>query len=171
MRLSQLVTSLFSCFKFLARLDTKIEFLKGVGPQKASALNTELGIFTFADLIQHYPFRHEDRTKYTKIREILPNEFAVQIKGQVERLEIVGAARKQRLIAYLSDDTGTIELVWFQKISWVQQKLRKGVEYVVYGKATRFGSKLKSKLPLSLKNTQTLSNLFIIRLKNSERSF
>ncbi|MDH3710831.1 MAG: ATP-dependent DNA helicase RecG [Cyclobacteriaceae bacterium] len=122
--------------------DTKIEFLKGVGPQKSALLNKELNIFTFGDLIQHYPFRYEDRTKFFKIGDLhegLPN---VQIRGTLKHLETVGSGRKKRLAAQLSDETGSVELVWFKGIKWVQKKLQSGAEYVAFGKPSRYGRKI-----------------------------
>jgi len=120
---------------------TPIEFLKGVGPQKASLLNKELQIFTYADLLQHYPFRYEDRTKFYKVRELHQQMSNVQIKGQIRSKQLVGAGRKLRLVVQFADETGTVELVWFKGINWISPKLKSGIEYVVFGQPTRFGSK------------------------------
>ena len=122
--------------------DTKIEFLKGVGPQKAALLNKELNIFTYGDLIQHYPFRYEDRTRFFPINELNGSMPNVQIKGRIRNIEALGPPRKRRLKAYLRDETGEIELVWFKGVQWVLQKLQPGVEYMVFGKPAAFGSKL-----------------------------
>lgn len=136
--------------------DTKIEFAKGVGPQKAALLNKELNIFTFADIIQHYPFRYEDRTKFYDIKSvyslIYQSSFeggssantipAVQIKGIINRVETIGQRYKKRLVAHFSDETGAIELIWFQGIPWIEKKLRPGVEYVVFGKPSLYGKKI-----------------------------
>ena len=127
--------------------DTRIEFLKGVGPQKSALLNKELKIFTYGDLIQYYPFRYEDRTRFYTISELhdqLPN---VQIKGILGSLETVGARSKKRLVAQLRDETGTIELVWFKGIKWISRKLQTGVTYTVFGKPTRYGSKINMAHP------------------------
>jgi len=121
--------------------DTGIEFLKGVGPQKAALLNKELAIFNYGDLLQHYPFRHEDRTQFYKISEVNDELPFVQIKGVLRAVEVLGAARKQRLRAYLMDETGEIELVWFKAVQWMHKSLKTGIPYVVFGKATKFGSK------------------------------
>jgi len=120
---------------------TPIEFLKGVGPQKASLLNKELQIFTYADLLQHYPFRYEDRTKFHKVRELHQHMSNVQIKGQIRSKQLAGAGRKQRLVVQFADETGIVELVWFKGINWISPKLKSGVDYVVFGQPTRFGSK------------------------------
>lgn len=120
-------------------LDTKIEYLKGTGPQKAALLNTELGIFTYRDLLEHYPFRHEDRTKFYDIAEITEDYPYVQLRGVIDHVQLHGEGNKKRLTAQLSDATGTVELVWFQGIQWVMPKLKRGVEYVVFGKPNLFG--------------------------------
>lgn len=120
---------------------TSIEFLKGVGPQRAALLNKELGIFTFGDLIQHYPFRYEDRTKFYTIREITDEMQFVQLKGKIRKKELIGTGFKKRLVAYLADSTGEIELVWFQGINWVAEKVKPGIEYIVFGRPALYGNK------------------------------
>jgi len=120
---------------------TPIEFLKGVGPQKAAHISKELSIFTYADLLQYYPFRYEDRTKFYKVGELRGEMSNVQVKGQIRSKQLIGAGRKQRLAVQFTDETGTIELVWFSGISWISPKLKTGVDYVVYGQPKRFGSK------------------------------
>ena len=122
--------------------DTRIEFLKGVGPQKAAIINTELGIFTYADLIQHYPFRYEDRTKFYRISDLIGDMPHVQIKGRIRTMGIVGQLRKKRLVATFEDGTGSIELVWFKGAEWISKKLKVGVDYVIFGKPSRFGNKM-----------------------------
>lgn len=122
--------------------DTKVEFLKGVGPQKAAFLQKELNITTFRDLVQHYPFRYEDRTKFYKISQLDEQLPFVQIRGNIRRVETVGMGRKQRLVAYFGDETGEIELVWFKGLQYIVKKLRLGIEYVVIGKPSVFGHKV-----------------------------
>jgi len=122
--------------------DTRIEFLKGVGPQKAALINTELGLFTYADLIQHYPFRYEDRTKFQSINSLNGDTPFVQIKGRVKKIETIGQMRKKRFVATFEDGTGEVELVWFKGIPWVSKKIKLGVDYVVFGKPTVFGRKV-----------------------------
>lgn len=121
--------------------ETPIDFLKGVGPQRASLLNKELQIFTYGDLIQHYPFRHEDRTKFYSIKDITDDLPYVQLKGKISRKELIGVGQKKRLVATLTDSTGSLELVWFKGIKWLQNKIIPGVEYIVFGKPTRFNNK------------------------------
>ncbi len=122
--------------------NTSIEFLKGVGPQKSALLNKELEIFTYGDLIQYYPFRYEDRTRFYLINEVndqLPN---VQIKGTLHNIEMIGGGFKKRLVVQLHDSTGIIELVWFKGSKWILKKLQLGVTYVVFGKPSRYGQRI-----------------------------
>ena len=127
--------------------DTQIEFLKGVGPQKGALLNKELKIFTYGDLVQHYPFRYIDRTSFHKISELNGTMPFVQLKGRIRHYEMKGPPRKRRLIAFLTDGSGELELVWFQGAQWVLKRLQPGVEYVVFGKPTAFGSRLNMAHP------------------------
>lgn len=121
--------------------DTKIEFLKGVGPQRAALLNKELAIFTYGELIQHYPFRYEDRTRFFKIRELNPDVENVQVIAKIKKIELIGMGNKRRLVAQVFDETGEMEMTWFKGIQWVQKKLPAGAVYVFFGKPARFGSK------------------------------
>ncbi len=119
-------------------LDTEITFLKGVGPKRAEALNKELGIETFSDLLYHFPFRYEDRTKFYRIDEVHANLPYVQLFGEIVYLEEIGAQRKKRLVARLKDDTGTIELVWFKGVSFLKKNIALGKKYVVFGKPNSY---------------------------------
>ncbi len=121
---------------------TKIEFLKGVGPQRAALLQTELGIFTYGDLIQHYPFRYLDRTQIYKIGDLHEDLPMVQIKGILKRKQLIGEGRKQRMTAVLADETGEVELVWFKGVKWLDKTLKNHTEYLAFGKPTLFNSQL-----------------------------
>lgn len=122
--------------------DTSLEYLKGVGPQRAVLLQKELNLFTFGDLIQHYPFRHEDRTKFYSVKEVNDEMPFVQLKGKITGFQLVGEGFKKRLIGQFTDGNGSLELVWFQGINWVTKKVSVNVEYVVFGKPNRYGNKL-----------------------------
>ena len=126
--------------------DTSIEFLKGVGPQRAALLSKELKIFTFGDLLQYFPFRYEDRTRFYTIKEIKTDPaligIGVQVKGKITDMGIVGGGFKKRLVATLTDGTGELELVWFQAITWTLDKVKPNIEYIIFGKLNSFGSKL-----------------------------
>lgn len=121
--------------------DTKLEYLKGIGPQKAALINKELNIFTYGELIQHYPFRHEDRTRIYTISEINESMPFVQIKGQVYAHETLGEGFKSRLVAYFTDGEDEMELVWFQGATWVSKSLKKNTDYIVFGKPQFFNGK------------------------------
>ncbi|MFD2743121.1 ATP-dependent DNA helicase RecG [Sphingobacterium populi] len=117
---------------------TPIEYLKGVGPQKADVLKKELQIFTIGDLLQLYPFRYVDRTQFFKIRQLDASLLGAQVLGRLIRLQEVGEKRAKRLVGLLKDETGTVELVWFQQIAWLKKTLQVNAVYVMYGKPTSF---------------------------------
>lgn len=121
-------------------LASPVEYLKGVGPQRAELLKKELNIFTFQDMLEHFPFRHVDKTKVNFISEITPQTEYIQVAGRLLNLELVGDKRAKRLVAQLKDKTGFLELVWFQGISWVQKMLEPGQSYLVYGRLSFFQS-------------------------------
>ncbi len=122
-------------------LDTKIEYLKGVGPSRAVLLQRELGIFTFRDLLVYYPFRYVDRTHFVSIRNVCDTNNYIVTKGYITRLELIGTGRTQRLVATLTDETGSMELVWFQGLKWIKDALKPNVEYMVMGKPNYFNGK------------------------------
>ena len=123
---------------FASDLDTTIEFLKGVGPKRAEILQKELGIFTYADLLGCYPFRYIDRTRFYKINELHSDLPYVQILGRITGKETIGEKHKKRIVARLTDETGTIELVWFQSLKWVDENVMRGKVYIAFGKPAVF---------------------------------
>ncbi|MFD2161756.1 ATP-dependent DNA helicase RecG [Paradesertivirga mongoliensis] len=123
-------------------LSTPIEYLKGVGPQRGDVLKKELSVFTYQDLINYYPFRYIDRTRFYKIRELTPDLPAVQVLGRLVSKEIIGEKQSRRLLARLRDDTGVIELVWFQGVRWVEKMLQPNAVFIVFGKPNEFNGKI-----------------------------
>jgi ATP-dependent DNA helicase RecG len=121
-----------------AFLDTPIGYLKGIGPQRAEVLQKELFIFTYKDLITHYPFRYVDRTHFHSVREVIEDSAYYQLRGHIIEIDFVGDKRTKRLVAKFRDSSGVIELVWFQGAKWMAEKLKSNSEYIVYGKATAF---------------------------------
>ena len=119
-------------------LDNPIEYLKGVGPLRADLLKKELNIHTFRDLLEHYPYRHVDKTKINFISEVNFQSEYIQIIGKLISKETIGAGRVKRLVCELRDNTGSIDLVWFQGINWIQKSLNVGHNYLVYGKVNYF---------------------------------
>ncbi|MFM2016670.1 MAG: hypothetical protein RL007_326 [Bacteroidota bacterium] len=123
-------------------LDTPVEFLKGVGPERAKTLKTEFDIETFGDLLKWYPYRHVDRTRFYSTNEINADLPYVQLRGQILNFQILGKARGQRAVAQLTDKTGNLELVWFQGLKWLSGKYLPGKEYIVFGKPTVYNGKI-----------------------------
>ncbi len=115
-------------------LSTPIEFLKGVGPQKAQLLQKELGIFTFGDLLNTYPFRYLDRSIYHKCNQISYTDNYLQLVGTISNVKEIGSGRIKRLSARFTDDTGSVELIWFQGASWIKQSIVVGLSYQIFGK-------------------------------------
>ena len=125
----------------MPNLDFNIEFLKGVGPQRADTLKTELGIFTCRDLLFHFPFRYVDRTKFHSARDVHQEGETVQLRGVLRRLETLGEGRAKRLVGTLRDETGAMELVWFQSVQWLEKSLQVGKEYIVFGRVNAFNGR------------------------------
>ena len=122
-------------------LQTPIDYLKGVGPNRADLLRSELGIKTYQDLINLFPNRYIDRTKYYKIIELQRNNAEVQIIGVITGFREVAQKRGKRLVADFKDDTGIMELVWFRGQKWIRESLKIGQPYVIFGKTNWFSGK------------------------------
>lgn len=122
-------------------LSTPIEYLKGVGPQRADLLKKELGIHTFSDLLYHYPFRYVDRSMFHTIDQITEQDGFVQIKGRITGILESGVGRNKRLIAKFQDHTGMIDLVWFKGAKWIKNSLKVNEEVQVYGRPKAFKGK------------------------------
>lgn len=119
-------------------LSSPIEYLKGVGPQRGDLLKKELNIFTFNDLLNHFPYRHIDKTKVNLIKEITLQSEYIQVAGVLVSFEIVGQKNNKRAVGQLKDQTGFLELAWFQGLSWIQKTIKVGASYLVYGRVTFF---------------------------------
>ena len=122
-------------------LETSIEYLKGVGPARGALLRKELGIAQYGDLLNFFPNRYIDRTRYYKINEFQNNSTEVQIIGKIINIKTVEFGKNQkRLVATFVDDTGQMELVWFQGHKWIRESLKLNEMCVVFGKCTSFGN-------------------------------
>jgi len=119
-------------------LDQDIKFLQGVGPVRAELLKKELNIETFRDLIYYFPYKYVDRTKYYKIAEVQANMPHIQVKGKIVGMEVVGSGPKQRLTARFADETGSMELIWFQGVKWQKENLKLNTTYTIFGKPGEF---------------------------------
>ncbi|KYP16239.1 MAG: ATP-dependent DNA helicase RecG [Flavihumibacter sp. CACIAM 22H1] len=124
-------------------LSSPIEFLKGVGPLRGDLLKKELQLFTFKDLLDHFPIRHIDKTMVMTIGSIQSNQDYIQVAGIIQSVQLIGQNRAKRLVAELKDATGSMDLVWFQGISWIQKNIQVGQALLVYGKAGYFNGSLQ----------------------------
>ena len=120
---------------------TPIEYLKGVGPQRAEALKKEANIHTYLDLLLYFPFRYIDKTAFSAIAVARQSEQSLQLKVRLISVQEIGTGRKKRLSVMAEDQTGKIELVWFKGVKWVKPNLHVGKVYSVYGKPTMYAGK------------------------------
>lgn len=122
-------------------LETPIEYLKGVGPTRGTLLRKELGIHKYGDLVNFYPNRYIDRTRYYKINELQGTTAEVQIVGKIIHIKTVEFGKNQkRLVATFVDETGQMDLNWFQGHKWIKESLKLNEMCVVFGKCTQYGS-------------------------------
>jgi len=119
-----------------------IKYLPGVGPKRAEWLEKELNIRTFADLLYYYPYKYADRTRFYKISEIHPDLPHVQIRGRFTRFGFAGDPRRKRFVARFADETGSLEVVWFRGLRWIQNAYQTNREYVLFGKPTVFNRQI-----------------------------
>ncbi|MCK5401491.1 MAG: ATP-dependent DNA helicase RecG, partial [Flavobacteriaceae bacterium] len=128
-------------------LQTPIDYLKGVGPNRADLLRKELGIHTYQDLINLFPNRYIDRTQFYKINQLQRNNADVQVIGQITDFKEVPQKRGKRLVARFQDDTGSMELVWFRGHKWLRESLKFDKDYVIFGKVNWFNGKFNMPHP------------------------
>lgn len=128
-------------------LETPIEYLKGVGPARGELLRKELGIYKYGDLINFFPNRYIDRTRYYKINELQNTNAEVQIIGRILHIKTVEQKKGKRLVATFVDETGEMELVWFQGQKWIRENLKLNTVYVIFGKCTSFNGQFNMAHP------------------------
>ncbi len=131
----------------MSKLNQTILYLKGVTAQRAALLQSELGIKTKADLLSFFPFRYIDKTTFYKINELKNSNSEVQLVGKITAIKTIQQKKGSRLVAAFTDNTGTIELVWFKGIKWLKDSLKVGVPYVIYGKVSLFNRKFNMPHP------------------------
>jgi ATP-dependent DNA helicase RecG len=125
-----------------------LTYLKGVGPEKVELLKKELELFTYKDVLLHFPFRYQDRSRVLKIEEIKLGLDQGQFLGKLIDIQLVkGANNSKRLVAWISDGTSELEMVWFQQIAILQKYLEVGKQYLVYGRLTEFKGKISMSHP------------------------
>ena len=121
--------------------ETPIDYLKGVGPTRSDLLKRELSIFTYGDLLHHYPFRYIDKSTFHNVADLDGDMPYVQLKGQIIKFEEKGHRNNKRLIAHFKDDTGVIELIWFKGINWMRSDIKLHTNYIVFGKPSSYKAK------------------------------
>lgn len=124
-----------------------IEHLKGIGSKRAQVLAKELQLFTYADLLYFFPYKYVDRTRYYKISELKGINTEVQTVGKIIHLKTVPQKRGSRLVAVFADETGQMELVWFQSVKWFREQLKINQPYVVFGKVNLYNGVLSMAHP------------------------
>jgi len=123
-------------------LQDSIQYIQGVGPKRAELLNKYLKIHTVEDILHYYPYKYVDRSKFYKIAELNSDLQLVQIKGKITEYKLIGEGKSKRLVATFADNTGTMELVWFNSFQWIQKNFPVFNEIIVLGKPTEFNNKL-----------------------------
>ena len=131
----------------ITSLQTPIDYLKGVGPNRADLLRKELGIHTYQDLINLFPNRYIDRTQYYKITQLQQSNADVQIVGKIVAFKEVAQKQGKRLVATFQDDTSTMELVWFRGQKWIRERLKLNTTYVIFGRTNWFSGKFNMPHP------------------------
>lgn len=157
-------------------LKTDIKYITGVGPQKKDILKREIGIETYGDLLEYYPYKYVDRSHIYTISSLSPDMPFVQIKGRILSFESFQmGVKKKRLVAHFGDGTGVVDLVWFSGTQYVSKNYKTGVEYIVFGKPTIYRGRFQISHPeLDLAENLQLSEMgmqpFYVtteRMKNS----
>jgi len=128
-------------------LQTPITYLKGVGPNRAETLQSELGIETYQDLINLFPNRYIDKTQYYKISQLERSNADVQLVGKITRITTVAQKKGKRLVATFMDKTGEMELVWFRGQKWIREHLKLNIPYVIFGRTNWFNGKFSMPHP------------------------
>lgn len=128
-------------------LQTPIVYLKGVGPNRAETLQSELGIQTFQDLLNLFPNRYIDKTQYYKINQLQRSNADVQVIGKIIHLKTVEQKKGKRLVATFLDETGEIELVWFRGQKWIRENLKLNETYVIFGKCNWYSGRFSMPHP------------------------
>jgi ATP-dependent DNA helicase RecG len=128
-------------------LQTPITYLKGVGPNRANTLQSELGITTYQDLLNLFPNRYIDKTQYYKIGQLQRSNADVQIVGKIIHIKTVEQKKGKRLVATFRDETGEMELVWFRGQKWIRENLKLNTPYVVFGRCNWYSGKFSMPHP------------------------
>ena len=122
----------------MSLLETALTYLPGVGPKRAAVLASELGLYTYQDLLLYFPTKYVDRSRTYQIRELRGELPSIQLRGYIRDYKELGEGRKKRLVAYFTDGTGTIELTWFRSLATIRRLYPEGRMFLVFGKPVAF---------------------------------
>ncbi|WP_294218655.1 ATP-dependent DNA helicase RecG [uncultured Chryseobacterium sp.] len=128
-------------------LETSIEYVKGIGPERAKLIKSILGITTVEDLLNFYPIRYLDKSKIYKVSRLHEASQEIQLKGRITQVQEIQTGKTKRLSAKFSDDTGTMDLVWFQYSKWLKEQLPVGREVYIFGKVNFFNGQFSMPHP------------------------
>ena len=146
-------------------LQSNISYLKGVGPKRAELLASELGITTFEELLNHYPFRYVDKSRFYQVKDVITDSVYYQLKGKITNVTPVGDKRTKYITADFTDGSGTIQLVWFKGLQWIKNRFSPEKEYVIFGKPSVFKNRFNFVHPEVEEYGQDHSSLVSNRLE------
>ena len=119
-----------------------LKFIPGVGPVRATVLEKELQVHHAEQMLFVFPYKYVDRTRFYRISELTADLTYVQLRGKIMSFEVVGSARSKRLTARFTDGSDVLELVWFRGLKYIQDRIKTGVEYIVFGRISVFNHQL-----------------------------
>ncbi|MEN4760208.1 ATP-dependent DNA helicase RecG [Chryseobacterium sp. C39-AII1] len=121
-------------------LETSIEYVKGIGPEKAKLIKNVLGISNVEDLLNFYPLRYLDKSKIHKVFNLQESSLEIQLKGKITHIQEIQTGKTKRLAAKFNDETGSMDLVWFQYSKWLKEQIPINKELYIFGKINVFNN-------------------------------
>jgi len=128
-------------------LETPIEYVKGIGPERAKLIKNVLGISIVEDLLNFYPIRYLDKNKVYKVNGLQESNLEIQLKGKISNVQEILTGKVKRLTAKFNDDTGSMDLVWFQYSKWLKEQLPVNREIFIFGKINAFNNQFSMPHP------------------------
>lgn len=128
-------------------LETSIEYVKGIGPERAKLIKNVLGISIVEDLLNFYPIRYLDKNKVYKVNGLQESNLEIQLKGKISNVQEILTGKVKRLTAKFNDDTGSMDLVWFQYSKWLKEQLPVNREVFIFGKINAFNNQFSMPHP------------------------
>lgn len=128
-------------------LETPIEYVKGIGPERAKLIKNVLGISIVEDLLNFYPIRYLDKNKVYKVNGLQESNLEIQLKGKISNVQEILTGKVKRLTAKFNDDTGSMDLVWFQYSKWLKEQLPVNREVFIFGKINAFNNQFSMPHP------------------------